>query len=180
MPRSPREEFPGAIHHVWARGNRKALIFLDDFDRLRYLVLLARVVERFGWRCLAYCLMGNHMHLVLETPEANLGDGMERLHGEYAISFNQRHALSGHVFQDRFSNKRPTSDPQMWQLMRYVALNPVVAGLCRFPEQWRWSSHAALAGLASFVPAWLDVERALFYFASAGGDPRTRYVEFVG
>ena len=180
MPRPFREECHGAVHHVWARGVRKTLIYRDDFDCLRYLVMLGRAVEEFGWRCLAYCLMGNHMHLVIETPRPNLGKGMERLHGDYASAFNARHDVSGHVFQSRYKNKRARNDPHLWQMNRYVAQNPVKARLCSRPEDWRWSSYAAVAGVAEFVPYWLDVERALFYFASAGGDPRTRYVEFVG
>jgi putative transposase len=177
MPRPPREEFPGAIHHVWARGNRKALIFHDDLDRLRYLALLGRVATMFGWRCLAYCLMGNHVHLVVETPEANLGAGMERLHGEYAARFNRRHGLVGHVFQGRYKNRRPTSDAQLWVLIAYVANNPVAAGLCDTAEEWRWSSHRAT--VAGGAPEWLDVRRLLEYFGAFGGDPLERYVDFV-
>ena len=163
-----------------ARGAKGELLFLDDDDRHAYLRLLARVVEEQEWRCLAFCLMENHIHLTVETPQPNLGIGMHLMHGRFAQRFNDRHGTSGHVFQSRYRSKRVRSDAQMWQTMRYVARNPVEAGLCRRPDDWRWSSHAAVAGASEFVPGWLDVARALFEFASAGGDPRTRYVEFVG
>src|SRR5215475_14313149 len=91
MPRSPRNEIEPGIHHVYARGNRRAAVFVDDADRRRYLSLLARVVERTRWRLLAYCLMGNHLHLLVETRVPNLGTGMQWLYGRYAQTFNQRH-----------------------------------------------------------------------------------------
>jgi REP element-mobilizing transposase RayT len=178
MPRKPREDVAGAIHHVWARGVRRHEIYADDFDRLRYLVMLGRVVVRQGWRCLAYCLMGNHVHLVLETPEANLASGMQRLHGDYAVSFNQRHGLSGHVFQGRYGSERAIDDAQLWSQLRYVPRNPVEAGLCSRPQEWRWSSHRAV--VEGGGPAWLDVARTVELFSGAGGDPLERYVEFVG
>src|SRR3954453_14176723 len=88
MPRSLRPELAGGIHHVYARGACRQPIFLDDLDRRRYLATVARVVQRMSWRCLSYCLMGNHMHLLIETPQPNLGRGMQRLHGTYAQGFN--------------------------------------------------------------------------------------------
>ena len=162
------------------RGAKKSLIYRDDEDRLAYLGLLARVVRELEWRCLAYCLMDNHFHFVVETTEPNLGAGMKRIQGSFAQRFNKRYGGSGHVFEGPYRSKRVLSDAQMWQTMRYVARNPVEARLCATAGEWRWSSHAAVAGLSEFVPGFLDVERALWYFASAGGDPRTRYVEFVG
>ena len=180
MPRPPRREEAGAVHHVCARGAKGELLYRDDEDCRAYLKLIARVVAEREWRLLAYCLMGNHVHLIVETPQPNLGAGMKVLHGCFADRFNARYQTSGHVFQGPYRSKRVLSDPQMWQTSAYVARNPVKAGLCSRPEEWRWSSYAAVAGLTDFVPAFLDVGRALWYFASAGGDPRTRYVEFVG
>lgn len=180
MPRKPREEEAGALHHVCARGAKGELIYVDDVDRQGYLRLLGVVVDELEWRCLAYCLMGNHVHLLVETPHPNLGVGIHHLHGDFARRFNDRHDEKGHVFQGRYKAKRIRSDAQMWQTMRYVAQNPVEAGLCATPADYRWSSHAAVAGLSDVVPAFLDAGRALWYFASAGGNPRTRYVEFVG
>jgi REP element-mobilizing transposase RayT len=178
VPRKPRVEIAGGIHHVWARGNNKALLFHDDVDREGYLWLLGRVVRRQRWRCLSYCLMDNHMHFLVETPEPNLGKGMQRLHGDFGRGFNRRHDRSGHVFQGRFGSKPVETDEQLWTVSGYIAANPVVAGLCRSPEDWRWSSHACAAGRLP-APGWLDVERLYERFEVWGGEPRARYFEAV-
>jgi putative transposase len=177
MPRQPREELAGAIHHVFARGNAKQAIYLDDADRGRYLVLLGKAVRRQRWRCLAYCLMDNHVHLLVETPAPNLGRGMQWLHSLYAQTFNQRHSRSGHVFQGRFGAVRVTSDAQLLMAARYVARNPVEAGLCSEPEEWPWSSHAT--AVSQRGPAWLDTSRLLEFFGASGGDSRRRYRTFI-
>jgi putative transposase len=177
MARMPREEVEGGIFHVFARGNRRQQIYLDDVDRRRYLAMLGSVVKQYDWRCLAYCLMENHVHLLLETPRANLGAGMQWLHGLYAQTFNERHGRSGHLFQGRYGSVRVTTDAQLWVLARYLALNPVKAELCERPGEWPWSSHGAL--IASRLPRWLDHPRLLEYFAAAGGDPPGRYRAMV-
>jgi putative transposase len=177
MPRQPRAEYEPGIHHVYARGTDKRPIYIDDHDRLSYLALLGRVTLKMRWRCLAYCLMGNHVHLLLETREANLGTGMHRLHGPYAQRFNFRHERSGHLFGDRFGAVRMQSEPQVWMAAAYIARNPVDAQLCRSPGDWKWSSHALV--VAGDAPRWLDADRLLSYFAVLGGDPRTRYRELV-
>ncbi|HVL97259.1 MAG TPA: RNA 2'-phosphotransferase [Solirubrobacteraceae bacterium] len=177
MPRKPREDVAGAIHHVYARGNRQAALFVDDEDRERYLALLGRAVERFGWRCLSYCLMDNHVHLLLETPAANLGDGMRWLHGRFGEQLNRRHRWSGHVFQGRYGATRIKDDAHLWTAARYVALNPVEAGAVRKPEAWGWSSHAATVRGAP--PPWLALGRLRELFASAGGDVLERYTRFI-
>src|SRR5688500_11421508 len=102
VPRPLRDDFPGAIWHLITRGVRKQPIFLDERDHEVFLALLEEVVEGFGWFCHAYCLMPNHYHLLVETPHANLSDGMERLNGRYAQYFNLRHDVEGHVFERRF------------------------------------------------------------------------------
>jgi len=178
MPRKLREEAPGAIHHVYARGNDRRLIFRDDTDRAIYLHHLGRAVKRFAWRCLAYCLMDNHLHLLVETPRPTLGPGMQQLQGTYAQRHNSRHDRSGHLFQGRYGAVRVTSDPQLWSVAAYVARNPVEAALCARPEEWRWSSHAAVLGLVT-PPDWLDVPRLLTHFRARGGDARARYAHFV-
>ena len=178
MPRKPREEFPGAVVHVYARGNRKQAIYVDDEDRVVYLRILGEVVRRQRWRCLAYCLMKNHVHLLIETPEPNLGSGMQRLHGLHAQQFNKRHRHSGHLFQGRYGAVVIKTDEQLLTVARYIVRNPVEAGLCENVDAWPWGSHAALVRGAA--PRWLDSARLLAYFGAAGGDPRRRYDEFVG
>jgi putative transposase len=177
MARKPREEFPGAVVHVYARGNRKQVIYADDVDRESYLVLLGHVVARQRWRCLAYCLMDNHVHLLVETPQPNLGTGMQRLHGMHAQAFNKRHRHSGHVFQGRYGAVVVRRAGQLLTVARYIALNPVEAGLCDEPEQWPWGSHAAVVG--GTAPRWLDTTRLLAHFGADGGEPMKRYVAFV-
>ncbi|HWK27600.1 MAG TPA: transposase [Solirubrobacter sp.] len=177
MPRPPRAEQPGGIFHVYSRGAVKQTIFLDNRDRATYLGALARVIHRTGWRCLSYCLMGTHMHLLIETPQPNLGRGMHLLHGWYAQVFNQRHGKSGHVFGARYGATSVTTDAQLWVTVRYIARNPVDAGFVKTAERWPWSSHAALAEGAT--PPCVDVARLLSYFRSMGGDPLRRYCELI-
>jgi putative transposase len=177
VPRKPRLEVAGGIHHVFARGNGKRDIYLGERDRVLYLRLMGQVVVRQRWHCLAYCLMDNHMHLLVETPEPNLGAGMGRFHGLYAQTFNRRHGRCGHVFGGRFGSVLVRTDGQLLTVARYIALNPVEAGLCREAAQWPWGSHAAMVN--GQPPAWLDVERLLAYFGAAGGEPEERYGEFV-
>jgi REP-associated tyrosine transposase len=148
VPRQPRTEAPDGIHHVWQRGNNRRTIFVDVQDRQTFLRLLYVAVRKCGWHCLGYCLLDNHFHLILETPTANLGRGMRDLCSHYAQLFNERHETGGgHLFQARFGSKLVRTDEQLTQLFRYVAHNPVRAGLCSEPSGWPWSSHAtALAG----------------------------------
>jgi len=165
-----REEEAGAVHHVYSRGNRREDLFLDTRDRQLYLAMLGRVTARCRWRCLAFCLMSNHMHLLIETPEPNLGAGMQRFHSPYARVFNQRHKNVGHVFQGRYRNVRVRSDAQLVMTLRYIALNPVAAGLCEDARDWRWSSYALL--VEGIAPEWVDSERVRAYLAAWGADLR--------
>ena len=177
MPRKPREEVEGGVFHVFARGNDKRLIYRDDVDRRKYLRMLRGTVRHFRWRLLAYCLMDNHVHLLLETPHANLGVGMQRIHGLYGRDFNSRHDRSGHVFQGRYGSVRIKTDEQLWAAAAYIAMNPVEAGLCCRPEDWPWSSHSMV--LSDRAPDWVDVAHLLEYFGAAGGDARQRYASMV-
>src|SRR4051812_46440390 len=128
MARKPRQEIENGIHHVFARGNDRQTIYRDDQDRLVYLSLLRLTVAGARWHCLAYCLMDNHLHLLIQTPEANLGKGMQHLHGRYARTFNDRYGRSGHLFQGRFGSEHVKDERQMWVTARYIARNPVEAG----------------------------------------------------
>jgi REP-associated tyrosine transposase len=137
--------------------------------------LLGGVVRAKRWRCLAYCLMPNHVHLLIETPEANIARGMQYLHGFYAHHFNARYDLSGHLFQGRYGSKLIRDDVQFLAVVRYTALNPVEGGLCAMPEDWPWSSYGrALDGDA---PAWLDVDGLLTHLGPP--DPWAGYVQLV-
>jgi len=112
MARPLRLEFPGALYHVTARGNQRENIFEDNDDRRQFLLVLQEVCHRYNWICHAYCLMSNHYHLLIETPDGNLSQGMRQLNGVYTQSFNRRHGRVSHVFQRRYKGilgKRPTN-----------------------------------------------------------------------
>ena len=141
MSRPLRLEFPGALYHVTARGNARADIFLDDEDRDRFLLLLKDEIIQQGWRCYAWCLMDNHYHFLIETPEANLSRGMQRLNGRYTQSFNRIHQRVGHIFQGRYKAILVEKESHLLELCRYIVLNPVRAGMVDDVSQWQWSSY---------------------------------------
>lgn len=174
-----RDEDPnGGVAHVYARGNDRCLIFHDDADRFLYLQIMGDVLERTGARCLAYCLMSNHLHLVIATSEGNLGRTMQLLHGRYAQAFNRRHKRVGHLFHCPYGSNVIEDDGHLYMTLRYVELNPVQARMCDRPEEWPWSSCRALLGHVE-APRWLDVERTLSSYEWLGGDPRERYAEAI-
>ncbi len=157
MSRPLRIEFPGAVYHVTSRGDRREPIYRDDDDRLKHLGVIAHAMERFDAQVLAYCLMGNHYHLVLHTRAANLSRLMRHVNGVYTQAFNRRHGLVGHLFQGRFKAILVDRGAYLLALCRYVERNPVAAGLVSSASEWPWSSYGAHAGLAP-TPPWLDSE----------------------
>jgi putative transposase len=160
MARNPREEAAGGIHHAVAKGNAGVAIVTDDHDRMALLHRLGRTVERYQWTCLGYCLLDNHLHLLVGTPRANLGNGMKWLLGPYAQSFNHRHSREGHLFRGRFYSRCIKTQEHLDAAILYVALNPVRAGVVKRPELWRWSSYAATVDLEP-KPDFLDVRAIL-------------------
>jgi putative transposase len=157
MPRNIRVEFPGAIYHVTIRGNDRRDIFRDNRDRERFLLRLAESVEAYGIRLYLFCLMTNHVHLLLETPTKNLRRFMQSLETGYTVFHNLRHRTSGHLFQGRYKAKLVEGDEYLLKLSRYVHLNPVhvekvknqplkerIAYLCKYP----WSSYRGYIGEA--------------------------------
>jgi REP element-mobilizing transposase RayT len=163
MARPLRLEHPGAVWHVTSRGNNREDIYLCDEDHLMFLSIFAEAVRRFRWIIHSYTLMTNHYHLVIETPETTLSRGMKWMNGKYAQWFNRRHGRSGHLFQGRFKGFLVEKESHLMALIRYVALNPVRARMVERPEQYRWSSYRATAGLEE-VPPWLTVTWALTPF----------------
>jgi putative transposase len=160
MSRPLRIEYPGALYHVTSRGDRREPIYRDDADRITQLDILGQTMERFDAQALAYCLMGNHYHLVLHTRAANLSRFMRHLNGVYTQAFNRRHGLVGHLFQGRFKAILVDRDSYLLALVRYVERNPVGAGLVASPADWAWSSCRAHLGLSA-APPWLDRDALL-------------------
>ncbi|MDH5536850.1 MAG: transposase, partial [Betaproteobacteria bacterium] len=154
MARPLRLEFAGAMYHVTARGNERQRIYLDDEDRRIYRDLLGKEVEQQGWVCYAYCLMDNHYHLLIETPEPNLVTGMRRLNGVYTQAFNRRHRRVGHLFQGRYKAIVVDKDAYLRELCRYIVLNPVRAKAVKTAQRWPWSSYRATSGEEP-PPSWL-------------------------
>jgi REP element-mobilizing transposase RayT len=140
MARPWRIQYPGAVYHVTARGNRRQNIYLSDGDRLDFIDLLGRTAARYDLRVLAFCLMSNHYHLFLRTPQANLSAALHWLNASYSIRFNRRRRLSGHLLQGRFKAALVTDEAHWHQLSLYLHLNPVRAGLIEDPADYEWSS----------------------------------------
>src|SRR4030066_2444129 len=163
MARPLRIEYPGAIYHITSRGNARQPIYKDDKDRETFLELLGSVVSRYGWICHAYCLMGNHYHLLIETPDGNLSQGMRQLNGIYTQHFNRRHGRVGHLFQGRFKAIVVDRDSYLLELCRYVVLNPIRAAMVKHVEHYPWSSYPATMGLAD-CPVWLNTDWLLGRF----------------
>lgn len=163
MTRPLRIEYPGAHYHVTSRGNARQRIFNDDSDRELFLDILENVVERYGWICHAYCLMDNHYHLLIETPEGNLSRGMRQVNGVYTQKYNWKYRKTGHIFQGRYKAIIIDKDSYLLELCRYVALNPVRAGIVQMPEEWPWSSYRFIVGLAE-PPSFLVTDWVLEQF----------------
>jgi putative transposase len=178
MARPLRIEFHGALYHVTVRGNARQDIFLDDEDRQRFLGVLEHVVSRFHLLLHAYCLMDNHFHLVVETPEANLSKAMRQINGVYTQAFNRRHGRVGHVLQGRFKAIVVDRDSYLLELCRYVVLNPVRARRTRKPDSYPWSSYRATAGLAP-TPSFLTVDWLLTQFGRQRLTAQRKYRGFV-
>ncbi len=166
MPRPLRREFKGAVYHVMNRGDRREEIFRDDLDRHRFLETLAEACAKTDWQVHALCLMGNHFHLVVETPKPNLVEGMKWFLGTYTARFNCRHRVSGHLFAGRYKAVVVDADSAGYFLTvcDYVHLNPVRAGLIGSEQRlgtYRWSSFAEYLKPPSSRWPWLRVDRLM-------------------
>jgi putative transposase len=180
MARPLRIEFADAVYHVTSRGNGRQKIFLDKQDNRKFLELFGKTLERFNWICHAYCLMVNHYHLMIETPDANLSKGMHYLNATFCQAHHRRHDTVGHLLQGRFKAIVVDRESYLLELARYVVLNPVRAGLVARPEDWPWSSFQATAGLLVaeefefLTTAWL-----LGQFGPDETTARRRYLDFI-
>ena len=178
MARPLRIEYPGAVYHVTSRGNEKKPVFKDDTDRENFLNTLQHVKKRYNWICHAYCLMTNHYHLLIETPDANLSIGMRQLNGVYTQLFNKWHGRTGHLFQGRYKAILIQKDSHLLEVCRYVVLNPIRAKMIERPEDWKWSSYLATAGKAKPHPC-LTTDWVLGQFSRKRGKAEQEYRQFV-
>jgi REP element-mobilizing transposase RayT len=152
MSKQRRIQFSGATYHIMSRGNRKARIFEDDRDRREFLSILADALDRYSVECPSYCLVGNHYHFVAHTPRGNIARFMKVMNGRYAQYINRRHRLTGHLFGGPYKALVIDDTCYLRTAMAYVARNPVEAGFVATPDQWKWSSYAAMVGLCRPEP----------------------------
>ena len=178
MARPLRLELSGGLYHVTSRGDGREDIYLRDEDRESWLEILGQVCERFNWVCHAWCQMGNHYHLLVETPQANLSQGMRQLNGVYTQRFNRAHERCGHVFQGRYKAILVERDSYLLELARYVVLNPLRAKMIERLEDWPWSSYPATCGQAP-LPSWLQTDWILAQFGESRTSAIAKYVAFV-
>lgn len=178
MARPLRIEFPGALYHVTARGDRRGAIYRDESDRYIWLDVLGLVCARFHFFVHAYCQMTNHYHLMVETVEGNLAEGMRQLNGIYSQRVNRRHDLVGHVFQGRYHAVLVQKEAHLLELARYIVLNPLRAGIVDSVDDWHWSSHRFMLDSAA-TPPWLDTAWLLGQFGGVRADAATAYRQFV-
>ena len=163
MGRVRRPHVAGGMYHVYSRGNARSPIYLEDADYATFLGYLDKAVERCGWHCHGFCLMPNHYHLLIETPQPNLGLGMHVLNLSHARYFNWRYRQVGHVFHGPYGLRLLRRDAHLAELCRYIVLNPVRARLVEHPADWRWTSFRATAGLEP-PPPFLEVDRIRGFF----------------
>ncbi len=151
MPRTPRDSAPG-LHHVWVNATGNESYFIDDVDRIEWIRQLARTLDVYDWRCIAFAQLTTHVHLILEIADWSLPLGMRQLNYEHSVGFNLRHARGGQFVRRRYGNRRIDSGDDLIGAFVYVVLNPVKAGLALRPELWRWSSYATTLGISSDFP----------------------------
>jgi REP element-mobilizing transposase RayT len=178
MARQLRIEYPGALYHVFSRGNQKQLVYLSDDDRSFFLNYLRKAHKKFGAIVHTYCLMPNHFHLFLETPYGNLSRLMHYVITSYTTYFNKKHDRHGHLFQGRFKSVLIEAVGYAKELSRYIHLNPVRSGIIDKPDRYPWSSLGYYRGIAK-PESWLDTSLVLRLFGEQAIRSRKAYVEFV-
>jgi len=177
MARPVRIEYPGAVYQVICRGNNRQAIFRDEQDRIRYLEKLSFYCRDKSVDLLSYCLLGNHVHLLVETPQGNLSKMMQAFQTSYTVSFNKRYRRSGHVFAQRYKALLVDKDNYLLQVSRYIHLNPVSARIVSRPQDSRWSSYGSYLtgkGIAGLKP-----EMVLGYFVGERKKQLAQYREYV-
>ena len=178
MPRPARPQVAGGLYHVTANSNCGRVVFRDNDEREQFLGFVEAGVTRYGWSCHSYCLLSTHYHLLVATPQPNISAGMQYLGGRYGQWANWHREERSHVFAGRFGSRLVVNESHALEVHRYIALNPVRAGLVRDPEAWRWSSLPAILGLAE-APAFLDVDAVFDELGSTRSAARRRLRRFI-
>ena len=178
MTRPLRLEFPGALYHVTARGNRSSIIFRDDTDRRVWMQNVALACERHGCVIHSFCQMGNHYHVMIETRFANLARAIRHLNGAYSQYFNRRHNIVGHMFQGRYKAILVQKESYLLELSRYIVLNPLRANLVRSPENWPWSSYRYFVSKKNPLP-WLERTWLLSQFGTTDAQAIPAFQAFI-
>lgn len=178
MARQLRIQYPGAAYHITSRGNERKDIFKSRRDREKFVDYLQTATKRYGAVVYCYCLMDNHYHLLLATPEGNLSQIMQHVNGSYTTYYNIKRKRAGHLFQGRYHSILIDADAYALELSRYIHLNPVRAGIVTRPEDYSWSSYGQyIAGRAK--PEWLQTSFILAYLSPQEAEARIRYQIFV-
>ncbi len=178
MSRPLRIEYAGALYHVTSRGNAREPIYLDEADFGHFFEVLALTCERFNWVIHSFCLMTNHYHLLIETPDGNLTKGMRQLNGVYTQKFNRNHNRVGHLFQGRYKAILVDKSAYLLEDGRYILLNPIRAGMVNDLEDYPWSSWSYITGVKD-IPEWLSINQTLLQFGKELAKAREAYHQFV-
>jgi REP element-mobilizing transposase RayT len=178
MARPLRVEYPGAYYHVISRGNNQEKIFLNDRDKQKFLEYLGKANERFSIIIHTYCLMSNHFHLLVQTPEPNLSRAMQWINVSYATYFNRKRGRYGHLFQGRFKAILIDADGYLKHLSRYIHVNPVRAKIVSTPSKYQWSSYSAYIGKEK-TPQFLKTDWLLSNFGKRKKEAKRNYRAFV-
>jgi len=166
MPPPPRDLAPG-LRHIWVNATGHEQYFVDVDDRIAWVRLLHRMLGAYAWTCLVFCQMSTHVHLIVDVPDHSLALGMKQLNLAYSRHFNARHGREGQFVRRRYGSRRINDGPDLMGAYAYVVANPVAAGLCIQPEDWRWSSYASSLGISNDFP----FVNASLAIAEAGGAP---------
>ncbi len=178
MARPLRIQYPNAMYHIISRGIGRMTIFHNEKDWNKFIQFMKRVMEKYNWTCHAYCLMGTHYHILLETPDANMADGMKYLNQLYSQFYNWKYQRAGPVLQGRYKAWMVEKEAKLLDNCRYIVNNPMEAKMVQHPSEWLWSSFRATRGLEK-VPGYLETDFLLQYFSSSRKKAQKMYEDFV-
>jgi len=179
MARQLRIEIEGGFYHITSRGNLKERIFFADDDRKKFLEILERTKNRYGYILHAYALMDNHFHLLIETPKANISQIMQNINTSYTVYINNKYQRSGHLFQGRYKSIIVDKDSYLLELSRYIHLNPVRSGLVKHPQDYIWTSYLDYVESGRKDRTLVDIEDTLSYFHRIKVEAKKLYQQFV-